>query len=101
MVSIVMGTWFYSKWVGNSSHGPIERLLLFILMISAGCLMVPPLVGNTGLRFLAFCVFEFCIGIFWPAISTLRSVYIPEDVRSTMMNIFRIPLNFLVVTAEF
>ena len=34
MVSIMMGTWFYSKWINQPSHGPIERLLLFILMVS-------------------------------------------------------------------
>ena len=60
-------------------------------------MIVPPITSNRGLRFIAFCIFECCIGIFWPAISTLRSVYIPEDIRSTMMNVFRVPLNFLVV----
>lgn len=97
MVSIMMGTWFYSKWINQPSHGPIERLLLFILMVSTCCMIVPPITSNRGLRFIAFCIFECCIGIFWPAISTLRSVYIPEDIRSTMMNVFRVPLNFLVV----
>ena len=24
MVSIMMGTWFYSKWINTPSHGPIE-----------------------------------------------------------------------------
>jgi hypothetical protein len=97
MVSIMMGTWFYSKWINQPSHGPIERLLLFILMVSTCCMIVPPMTSNRGLRFIAFCIFECCIGVFWPAISTLRSVYIPEDIRTTMMNVFRVPLNLLVV----
>ena len=79
---------------------PVERALTtapFFFNALICCMVVPPITSNRGLRFIAFCIFECCIGIFWPAISTLRSVYIPEDIRSTMMNVFRVPLNFLVV----
>jgi hypothetical protein len=38
-----------------------------------------------------------CCGIYWPALGTMRSRYIPEEVRATMMNIFRVPLNVIVV----
>ncbi|KAK4571121.1 hypothetical protein RGQ29_029805 [Quercus rubra] len=40
-----------------------------------------------------FCAFEACVGIFWPSIMKMRSQYIPEKARSTIMNFFRIPLN--------
>ena len=95
----MLGTWLYQHWLSipEWKRGPIERLLLFVLMISFCCLSVPPLVDNSAIRFVVFCIFECCVGVFWPAISSLRSVYIPEEVRSTMMNIFRVPLNLLVV----
>jgi hypothetical protein len=47
--------------------------------------------------FIAFLVFEFCIGVFWPAMATMRSKYVPEEARATIMNYFRIPLNLIVV----
>lgn len=48
------------------------------------------------LQLLGFCVFEACVGIFWPSIMKMRSQYIPEEARSTIMNFFRIPLNIFV-----
>ncbi|RRT82146.1 hypothetical protein B296_00019575 [Ensete ventricosum] len=47
-------------------------------------------------QLLGFCVFEACIGIFWPSMMKMRSQYIPEESRSTIMNFFRIPLNIFV-----
>lgn len=48
------------------------------------------------LQLLGFCTFESCVGIFWPSIMKMRSQYIPEEARSTIMNFFRIPLNLFV-----
>ncbi|KAK6926061.1 Molybdate-anion transporter [Dillenia turbinata] len=48
------------------------------------------------LQLLGFCTFEACVGIFWPSIMKMRSQYIPEEARSTIMNFFRIPLNIFV-----
>lgn len=48
------------------------------------------------IQLLGFCVFESCVGIFWPSIMKMRSQYIPEEARSTIMNFFRIPLNIFV-----
>lgn len=48
------------------------------------------------LNLLGFCLFEMCVGIFWPSIMKMRSQYIPEESRSTIMNFFRIPLNIFV-----
>jgi uncharacterized membrane protein YgcG len=48
------------------------------------------------IQFLAFNVFEGCVGVFWPSMMKMRSQYVPEDVRSTIMNMFRIPLNLFV-----
>ena len=45
---------------------------------------------------LAFLVFEAMVGIFWPSMMKMRSQYVPEEVRSTVMNFFRIPLNLFV-----
>lgn len=50
------------------------------------------------LNLAAFLAFEVCVGIFWPVMGTLRSQLLPEELRSTTMNLFRIPLNLIVVT---
>ena len=46
---------------------------------------------------MCFLLFETTVGIFWPAYGVIKSEKIPEDIRSAVMNIFRIPLNAFVV----
>ena len=36
------------------------------------------------------------VGVFWPSMMKLRSQYVPEDQRATILNLFRIPLNLFV-----
>ena len=36
------------------------------------------------------------VGVFWPSMMTMRAHYVPEDLRSTILNCFRIPLNLFV-----
>eukprot|EP00798_Chlamydomonas_sp_ICE-L_P005111 gene5111-34913_t len=48
-------------------------------------------------QLIAFCLFEGCVGIFWPSMMSMRARYVPEDdVRLTVINLFRIPLNQLL-----
>jgi hypothetical protein len=49
-----------------------------------------------GVQLVAFCVFEVLIGMFWPSMMTLRAKYVPEEQRSTIINLFRVPLNLFV-----
>ena len=42
-------------------------------------------------------VFEAACGIYFPSMGIIKSKYVPEEVRATVYNIFRIPLNFIVV----
>jgi hypothetical protein len=39
---------------------------------------------------------QLLVGIFWPSIMKLRSQYVPEDIRATILNLFRVPLNLFV-----
>lgn len=98
---------------------PIESYMQIVFVVSAGTLAVPVILkpfntppdpdahaGFTGsgpgisrigeVQMVAFCLFEVCVGIFWPSIMRMRAKYIPEEVRATIMNIFRIPLNLFV-----
>jgi hypothetical protein len=42
-------------------------------------------------------VFEISCGIHWPCAGSLRSTVVPEDVRAGVMNMFRVPLNLIVI----
>jgi hypothetical protein len=42
-------------------------------------------------------VFEFCCGLYFPSVGVLKSEVVPEHIRGTMYNIYRVPLNMVVV----
>ncbi|CAI4227189.1 unnamed protein product [Auanema sp. JU1783] len=95
MVATMMGSSIF-KVISKSS--PPEDFMRYVLLLSAFCLSVPIMApDNSTLIFLSFILFEVCVGIFWPAMGCLRGAYISEDTRSTTINLFRIPLNIIVV----
>lgn len=49
----------------------------------------------------SFVVVEFSVGLFNPVSGMLRSKYIPDDLQGSIMNIFRLPLNVVVVAGTY
>merc|ERR1711971_386700 len=45
----------------------------------------------------AFFAFETCVGMYFPSVAKLRSTVIPESHRPTIMTLYTVPLNVLVV----
>lgn len=41
-------------------------------------------------------MWQVLVGVFWPSMMKLRSQYVPEDLRATILNLFRTPLNLFV-----
>lgn len=79
-----------------SARAPVESYMVYVFLLAAGCMAGPVMTKDPFLIMMCFCGFEFCVGIFWPSIMKMRSKYLPEEGRATIMNIFRIPLNALV-----
>merc|ERR1712217_480135 len=55
------------------------------------------LASDVVLRFFAFLVFEACVGLYFPMIGTLKGDIVPEEMRSTIYNIYRFPLYVAVL----
>ncbi|KNA14082.1 hypothetical protein SOVF_110800 [Spinacia oleracea] len=109
MLASMLGSSIASRLLARSAK--VESYMQIVFTISSASLMLPIVtsflvapskVKGEGMSFggyiqvLGFCVFEACVGIFWPSIMKMRSQYIPEEARSTIMNFFRIPLNIFV-----
>ena len=71
--------------------------MVIVFCISALSLSVPIFVNDGRMILVGFIIFEAMVGMFWPSVGMLRSKYIPENVRSTVMNYFRIPTNLFVM----
>ena len=76
-----------------------ERILVFVFAASCVLLALRPLddLIGTNLQFYGFTLFEVCVGVYFPAMGTLKSTVVPEEMRSTIYNIYRIPLNAIVL----
>ncbi|CAJ0578950.1 unnamed protein product, partial [Mesorhabditis spiculigera] len=95
MVATMMGSSVFK--IISKKERP-EAFMRYVLVVAAGCLAVPIILPTSAIAiFMAFIIFEGCVGIFWPAMGYLRGVYVPEETRSTTINLFRIPLNLIVV----
>jgi hypothetical protein len=75
----------------------VESALSTVLLVSALAFAAPVWRESYLDTLIAHCAFEFSVGMYWPAVSTLRSECIPEALRSTTMSLFRVPLNLFVV----
>ncbi|KAL5750112.1 hypothetical protein ACOSP7_024715 [Xanthoceras sorbifolium] len=110
MLASMLGSSFASRLLAHSSQ-KVESYMQIVFVISAASLLLPTITNVLGLpsgveggsisvsgclQLIGFCTFEACVGIFWPSIMKMRSQYIPEEARSTIMNFFRIPLNIFV-----
>ncbi|KAF5198712.1 Molybdate-anion transporter, Major facilitator superfamily domain protein [Thalictrum thalictroides] len=110
MLSSMLGSSLASRLLARATF-KVESYMQIVFAVSAGTFLLPIItsyivppskVKGGGITFagciqvLGFCTFEACVGLFWPSIMKMRSQYIPEEARSTIMNFFRIPLNIFV-----
>ncbi|KAJ8764909.1 hypothetical protein K2173_010374 [Erythroxylum novogranatense] len=110
MLASMLGSSIASRLMARASL-KVESYMQIVFIVSATSLLLPVITSlilvPTGVKggsisfsgciqLGGFCAFEACVGIFWPSIMKMRSQYIPEEARSTIMNFFRIPLNIFV-----
>merc|ERR1719203_1948440 len=54
-------------------------------------------VKNLVAIYAGFLLFEFCCGLYFPSVSTIKGQAVPESVRSTVYNLYRVPMNAIVL----
>ncbi|KDD74871.1 hypothetical protein H632_c1020p0 [Helicosporidium sp. ATCC 50920] len=113
MVSSMVGSALVGRLLAPGTGRRVERYMQAVFVASAACLLVPVFVHSGGtvqtvdpatgglalwgrVQLAAFCCFELLVGMFWPSMMTMRSAHVPEEMRSTVINIFRVPLNLFV-----
>mmetsp|Transcript_6149 Transcript_6149/g.6343 ORF Transcript_6149/g.6343 Transcript_6149/m.6343 type:complete len:466 (-) Transcript_6149:386-1783(-) len=96
MVCVMIGSSLFKLVSGKKEN--IYRTPLFIHAIACVAMTITSLFFNTkAVVYIMFLVFETLVGLFYPAYGVIKSERIPEEIRSSVMNIFRMPLNAFVV----
>jgi hypothetical protein len=97
MVCCMAGSQLVSKALSNGRSPHHALPLVFLLSaFGLGCVPLDAKLG-TNLSFYGFLLFEMCVGLYFPLISMMKSTIVPEQHRSTLYNIFRVPLNAIVL----
>ncbi|KAI0301622.1 DUF791-domain-containing protein [Multifurca ochricompacta] len=90
---------------GDSSltlHAQLSSLVCAASTVAfAACVSVGKGKSEQGehLKFWAFCLFEACVGMYYPVQGMLRGSLIANEHRATLSALFRVPLNVFVVVS--
>jgi len=112
MMAITMGGMLFpifnggiSKLMGEGSDKSEELTAALIYAMASACMSIPAYCLSTSTQsevcfvriLISFVVVEFSVGLFNPVAGTLRSKYVPDNLQGGILNIFRLPLNAVVV----
>lgn len=87
--NIVMGQQMI-KWIS---------LLVGILGVADLCFYLLERPRGEQLTFWLFCLFEACVGMYWPCMGFLKGSLIEDGMRAQLYSVLRVPLNVFVVVA--
>ncbi|OTB03683.1 hypothetical protein M426DRAFT_60125 [Hypoxylon sp. CI-4A] len=76
---------------------PYSRLLIGILLAANFCFVKLAGPKTEDAAFWLFCLFEACVGMYWPCTGYIKGRLVEDDVRAKVYGILRIPLNIFVV----
>ncbi|KAI0594922.1 hypothetical protein F4775DRAFT_411348 [Biscogniauxia sp. FL1348] len=76
-----------------------SRLLVGIMLVANYCFVKLAGPKTEDATFWLFCLFEACVGMYWPCAGYLKGRLVQDDARGKVYGIMRIPLNIFVVGA--
>lgn len=101
----ILQTFLGNYVVSKSNAGEMAATVTYAcaslsMLMPALCLASPK---DTCMETLlwGFILVEVCVGLFMPVAGTLRSKYIPDSLHGGILNIFRLPLNTVVVLGTY
>lgn len=96
MVFCMSGSSLFSILVGWYS---VEKLAIGIFAVGAIAMGIVALEISETASFLGMNLFEVCVGMYFPIMGTMKGSIVPESKRAAIYNLYRIPLNLIVVVS--
>jgi len=95
MVCCMIGSSLFSIIIGYN-YRP-ETITIFVLFTAMMCFISFAFSTSSTLTYISMCIFEISVGVYFPVMGTMKSVIVPEGQRSAIYNLYRVPLNLIVV----
>lgn len=93
MLCCMMGSSLFNR---ISSKFEVSTIVTYMLGIATVMLSFP-IFGELEMVYLGFLAFEVCVGVYWPGMGTMKGMHVPDTQRSAIYNVFRVPLNLIVL----
>lgn len=91
---MMLGSCCFNYLVQNKWRA--ESMMQLVLGVGVVAMATVLVTSNPYVCLFGFCSFEATCGIYFPAMGMIRGEYLPDDTRSTIMNLARVPLNAIV-----
>ena len=99
MCMMMLGSRLFSAYMPSQDSKTAPHMLLILTATASSCLFLSILSTSERLTFWAFCLFECCIGVYFPTMAVLKGKIVEDGVRGKVYGMLRLPLNvFVVVT---
>ena len=100
MCSMMGGSVVFSLFTSKHSRESAAFILMSVLLTASACLLAVTMVDDEYVLFWALCIFEVCVGAYFPSMSYLKSEIVDDGSRGRVYSILRFPLNIFVVVAQ-
>lgn len=100
MSAMTLGSLLFSHITRRSNSIQLSsHAVQLVTSIAASALLVVVLAQGELLRFWALCVFECCLGVYFPSMGFLKGNVIGDEYRGRIYGLMRLPLNIFVVAS--
>ena len=94
MVCCMAGSSFFSIF-SDKIKG--EQLGVYVFATAAFAMAMIFTFESQTMKFLGMNLFEITVGLYFPIMGTMKGAIVPESKRAGIYNLYRIPLNFIVL----
>ena len=95
MVCCMAGSSVFSIFMDRGVPGEVMAVGVFATASAAMALIASS--SNSTIKFLGMNLFEITVGLYFPIMGTLKGIIVPESKRAAIYNLYRVPLNFIVL----
>jgi len=97
MASMMLGSLLFNHMM-NSKRLSQAQLLVYAFIVSALSFLTNVcFVNHEWVVFWMWCVFEVCVGIYYPCMGSLKGTIVEDGKRAATYSLMRLPLNVFVV----
>jgi hypothetical protein len=100
MCAMTLGSFSFSYLTKDGNSTVLSsRAIQLLLSMSASGMLITVLTSVEAYRFWALCLFEFCLGVYFPSMGYLKGNLIANEQRAKIYGFIRVPLNAFVVAS--